>query len=312
LNTFTRALVWLLLLPSAAYSQTHLVIVSGLGGDPRYTAQFTSLASKLADSARTRFGIPAENISWLGEQQSARSPLYRGRATSDAIHGLLRSLAQNVGAREQLVIVLIGHGGGEGDNTRISLPGPDMTVADFAKMLERFPTQTVAFVNLTSASGDGMKTLSGERRVVITATKSSFERNESQFGRYFITALTTPVADADKDERVSLLEAFNYAATETKRFYENEGRLATEHPQLDDSTRARRLFLDAGRSVAKASSDPQLAGLYRSQEELRARIDSLRSRRSGMPAAAYESQLEKLLTEFAERAREIRQREAKP
>ena len=76
--------------------------------------------------------------------------------------------------------------------------------------------------------------ISGPNRVVITATKSAFERNESQFARFFVDALAKDVADVDKDGRVSLLEAFRYATVETKRVYENATKLQTEHAQFDD------------------------------------------------------------------------------
>ena len=50
-------------------------------------------------------------------------------------------------------------------------------------------------------------------------------------------------ADTDKDGRVSLLEAYTYAQAEVKRFYEVDGRLATEHSQIADNDQlARRFF----------------------------------------------------------------------
>ena len=103
--------------------------------------------------------------------------------------------------------MLIGHGSGEGEDTKISIPGPDLSAHDFSVLLGKFATQRVAFVNLTSASGDMLPILSAQNRVVITATKSSFERNESKFAQFFVDALTKDGADTDKDGRVSLLEA---------------------------------------------------------------------------------------------------------
>ena len=77
-------------------------------------------------------------------------------------------------------------------------------------------------------------TVSGANRVIITATKTAFERNESHFGRYFVDAFAKDGADADKDGRVSLLEAFRYAALETKRFYDKR------EPPADRARPARR------------------------------------------------------------------------
>src|SRR4029450_11370062 len=68
-----------------------------------------------------------------------------------------------------------------------------------------------------------------------TATKSDMERNQTRFATYFIQAYASDVADADKDGRVSVLEAFDYARREVARAYESENHLLTEHAQLDDN-----------------------------------------------------------------------------
>ena len=82
------------------------------------------------------------------------------------------------------MIVLIGHGGTTGE-PRLSLTGPDLTAADLARFLAAFPTQSVAVVNSSSASGDFQGPLASPKRTVITATKSSMEGNEAVFGGFF-------------------------------------------------------------------------------------------------------------------------------
>ncbi len=311
------------------HAQTRLVVISGLGGEPKYKQSFAQWSKALAEAGRSRFGLPETNITWLGEDSVATSPLYRGRATKLNIERAFDAVARTAGANEQVVIVLIGHGAGEGEDTRISLPGPDVTAADFARLLARFPTQRVAFINLTSGSGDVMRVLAGPRRIIVTATKSAFERNESRFAEHFVTAFASTGADADKDGRISILEAFRFAAAETRRFYETESRLATEHPQLDDNgdgvgtatpdsrtgdgAQARRFFLDVSTVAAQAvANNPRLAALYKEQDIRRDEIDSLRKREAQMSAAAYESALEKVVSAFADAAREIRRLEGRP
>ena len=231
-------------------------------------------------------------------------------------------------AGDQIVIVLIGHGSGEGDETKISIPGPDLSAGDFARLLARFPTQKVAFVNLTSASGDMLPVLAAPNRVIITATKSAFERNESHFAQFFVDALTKDVADTDKDGRVSLLEAFRYAVVETKRIYENDTRLLTEHAQLEDmgaKTRRRRARRqDRGRRARAAvlprrcirepragANDPQLAALYKDKFALEDQIDALRTKKTGMTADSYDDALEDLLVQLARKIREKHSRDRK-
>ncbi len=304
-------------------AQTRVVIVSGLGGEAKYTAEFAHEASALAAALQSRFSIPDSNIFWFGEDSISKAPRFRAQSTKPNVEKAILGIAARAEPASQFVLVLIGHGAGEGPDTRLSIPGPDLDAKDFARLLAAFPTQRVAFVNLSSGSGDMIATLTAANRVVITATKTTFERNESHFGRYFVDAFTQPGADVDKDGRVSLLEAFRYAALETKRFYEKGSLLQTEHAQLadegakagnadptgafGDGALARRFFLDGGRQRAVASAnDPKLDVLYADQFALQEQIEQLRARKKAMTPDAYDAALEPLLIALARKSREIR------
>lgn len=304
-----RLLTLLLALPSMLAAQTHLVIVSGIGGDPKYTKAFGSLSSTLAQAAHDRAKLTDSSIVWLGDTSAAKLRWYRGASTRTNVEQTLARIANRNEANAQVVLVLIGHGSGEGAETRVSLPGPDMTALDFARVLSRLGNRRVAFINLTSASGDMLPVVSAPNRVVMTATKSAFQRNESQFARYFVDAFAKDGADTDKDARVSLLEAFKYAESETKRFYETDGKLATENAQLaDEGQLAGRFFLTGG-SAGNAASTPRLNALYTERNALDEQLQSLKRRKSAMSADAYDAELERLLLSLALKSREIRQLE---
>jgi hypothetical protein len=320
-----RSLVAALLgmtIAARAGAQTHLVIISGLGGEKKYTTAFNGIAEQLADAASTRFGIQEQDILWFGEDSVSRLPHFKGQSTKANIEKTMAQLATRAGPGDQIVLVLIGHGSGEGEDSKISIPGPDLSARDFAQLLARFPTQKVAFIDMTSASGDMLPVISGPNRVVITATKSSFERNESQFARFFVDALSKDVADVDKDGRVSLLEAFRYATAETKRVYENETKLQSEHAQFDDmglksgtaepdgktsqGLLARRFFLDGGFASRAGANDPQLSALYKEKFALEDQLDQLRLKKATMTADAYDDALEAVLVPLARKAKAIR------
>ena len=321
---WARRLAALALFPFPAFGQTHVIIVSGLGGEKKYTESFAKLASTFAEAANKRFGIPESEVLWFAEDSASKKPYFKAQSTKANVERAMTQLASRAAAGEQVIVVLIGHGSGEGDDSKISIPGPDLTARDFSALLGRFTKQKVAFVNLTSASGDMLPVVAAPNRVVITATKSAFERNEAHFAEYFIDALTKDVADTDKDGRISLFEAFTYAVAETKRLYENDTRLQTEHAQLDDmgakagvndpdgrtgqGMLARRFFLD-GAYVARAgvSNDPQLAGLYKDKLALEDRIQQLRAKKTSMTADAYDDALEDLLVQLARKAKTIRE-----
>jgi hypothetical protein len=303
-------------------AQTRVVIVSGLGGEPKYSTEFRAEAVGLATALHDRFSVPDSNIKWFGEDSISHAPRFSGQATKPNIEKAILAMAAKAEPSSQFVLVLIGHGAGEGADTRISIPGPDIDATDIARLLAAFPTQHVALINLASASGDMMPVVGGTNRVVITATKTAFERNESHFGQYFIEAFTKDGADADKDGRVSLLEAFRYAVLETKRFYDNASLLQSEHAQLadggakegtnaptgrtGDGALARRFFLDGSKIATLASNDPKLTALYGEQYALQEQIDSIRTKQGQMTADAYDAALEPFLISLARKSREIR------
>ena len=313
--------------PRPLLAQTHLIIIGGLGGEKKYSDSFASLGATLADAASKRFGIPDADIVWLGEDSVSKRPHYGGQSTKANVERVVAQLATRAGAGDQIAFVLIGHGSGEGENSKISLPGPDLSARDFAQLLARFPTQKVAFINMTSASGDMLPILAAPNRIIVTATKSSFERNESRFAQFFVDALTKDVADTDKDGRISLLEAFRYAVVETKRVYESDTRLQTEHAQLDDQgakagaaepdgrtgqgVLARRFFLDGGFVSRAGTNDPQVAALYKDKFAIEDQIEQLRTRKASMPADAYDDALENLLVQLARKAKSIREIEGR-
>jgi hypothetical protein len=292
---------------SSAGAQTRLVIVSGLGGSPKYTKDFAVLAGALAKAAKERAGLQDSAIAWYGDPAAEKSKYFRGPSFKDTVESAIAKLYARP-ASEQVVIVLIGHGSGEGDETRISLPGPDLSSRDFKRILAGFGTRRVAFVNLSSASGDMKDILAAPGRVIITATKSAFERNESHFGEYFISAFAMDGADTDKDNRVSLAEAYDYAELEVARLYENDGKLATEHSQMADASGvAKQFFLTPGAlQRAGASGDARLTALYAERFALDEQIQALKKKKTSMPEDAYWTEAERLLVTLAQKAKEIR------
>ena len=318
-------------LPASLRAQTRVLVVTGLGAEQKYQRQFISLGEQLTTALVTRYGIAESDVAWLGEDTTRNSRVYKGRATSQAIAREFDRLASIAKPNDQLLVVLIGHGSGDGEDTKFNIPGPDVTAREFNTMLSRFGAQRVAFLNLTTASGDALPVLALPNRIIVTATKSAYERNESQFARFFVEALAKDgaPADVDKDGRVSLLEAYRYAATETRRSYESDERLLTEHAQLDDDGNgkgtdlpdgrsagdglaARRYFIDGGSAGGRAAvSDPRLQKLYDDKFAIEDKVDALKQKKASMKEDAYYAELERLLVDLAKVARDIRQLEGR-
>jgi hypothetical protein len=313
------------LLPlSIAQAQSHVLVVSGIGGEQRNIDLFYELGKSFTESARTRHGVAPENVVWLSEDPARNGALIGGRSDKETIEKEIKRIAGVARPGDHVVLVLIGHGSSQGAEGKFNMPGPDLGSADFLALLEPLAAQRVAFLNLSSGSGDFIPVLSAPNRVIITATKTGFERNEPHFPRHFVESFAQDVADADKDGRISLWEAFDYANKEVKRFYEDDGRLLTEHAMLDDNGDKRgthepdpravdgdgsaaRTFYIAGKVAAGvAARDPRLAPLLQEKAEIEAAIETLRRAKAGMDSTVYEQQLEKLLVDLALKTKQIR------
>lgn len=303
-----------------------LVVITGIGGEPRFDERFHAWAATLMDAAAGRYGLADSQIVYLAADPQRDPGRARGRSGREEVRATLRDLASAMPPEAPLFVVIIGHGSFRGGVSKVNLPGPDMTAEDFAAALEPFGRRPILFANLTSASGEFLPRLSAPGRVVITASRSGRERNASVFAQHFVAAFLSDDADVDNDARLSILEAFNYARAEVERAYARDNKLLTEHAWLDDdgdgqgSDRpaagddgdghlAASLTLGGtAAATAAAPGDPELARLAERKKSLEQGVHALRQRKAGLSREDYENQLEELLIELALANREIRQR----
>lgn len=292
----------------AAAQRTHLLVVTGLGGEPAYSAAFVAQGAALHDLARTQWRVGDSSRTWLAEDPARDPRRIAGRATKEAVGNAFLALSRQVTAGDVVVVVLIGHGSGEGVQSRVNLPGADPTAADYSAWISGFARQTVIFVVGASASGDFAAALKGPGRVVITATRTAFERNESKFAEQFVRGLASNEADADKDGRTTVMESFTFAVREVAKVYETERKMLTEHAVISDSVLAARTVYAAGAS----SGDPRVVALVAERKALEEQVERLKARKESMAAAEYETELERLLVAIAEKSAEIRALERRP
>lgn len=292
----------------ASAQRVHVLIITGLAGEPQYRQGFLDAAATLADTARLRWGVADSSLIVLGEDPRLDPTHVTGTSTRDGVGKAFATLSHRVAPGDVVLVFLNGHGAGEGPESRVNLPGPDPTAADYASWLAAFPRQVVVFVNAASGSGDFVPVLAGKGRIVVAATRTAIERNAVSFARPFIRGLTSGEADADKDGRVSVLEAFEYARKEVARTYEADSRLLTEHAVLSDSSAARTVSFGAPR----AAVDPRVMALMNERQVLEVQVTALRGRKATMDSTAYSHELERLLLSMAEKSQAIRAAGVKP
>jgi len=135
---------------------------------------------------------------------------------------------------EPLWLILIGHGTFDGLQAKFNLRGPDVSAKQLQEWLKPV-TRPTTVINCASSSGPFINRLTGANRIVVTATKSGYEHNFARFGDHLSAAITDLAADLDKDDQVSLLEAYLAASSRVADWYRQEARLSTEHALLDDN-----------------------------------------------------------------------------
>lgn len=300
LRRFGELKLWITLWLACASLQARnldVVIVRGADGEEDFGKKFTTQVEAWK-TACAKSEVPVEVIA--GPETTAK---------------LEKRLASSKADRS-LWLVLIGHGTFDGREAMFNAEGPDFDAKQLAGWLAPLK-QEVAVIHTASSSGGFVRPLSGKGRIVITSTKSPDEVFYARFGEYFAEAIGGLLeADLDQDKQVSLLEAFRHASKSVAMFYDNDGRLATEHALLEDNgdgVPTRREALEAPPADAKLDGEraAQLVLVLSDEEKkltdeqrtkrdaLEAQIKKLRGQQAALGDEAYYAQLEKLLRELA-------------
>jgi hypothetical protein len=302
-------------LPARA-EQRFALIISGAAGNPQYAEQYSQWATNLQTILIERMKLARPRLTVLRDGAGAENA-----ATAVNVRRTLGAIRKSMVRGDLLLIVLIGHGTFDGMDAKFNLVGPDLESAEWAGLIEGLPGQVV-FVNTASASFPFLERLAGPRRIVISATDTIAQRFDTVFAEYFIKALQGDAGDLDKNDRISMWEAFAAATDGVRRHYQQRGQLATERGLLDDSgdgvghdatgssddgSAASRIYLDEALPGA-APTDEVLLQLLQKRAALETEADELKIRRSFLPPAEYQKEFERIMIELARVARDIRQR----
>lgn len=283
-----------------ALARVFLLVVVGLGGgEADQAAVFERWGETLVKTAAT-LGVPADRI-----QRVSGDP-----TRADVAQALTR-IAAAAAPDDVVMLVLIGHGTFDGRVPKFNLKGPDLAPADLEAMLKPVPAKRLVLVDTTEASGPFKDAMAGPSRTIVTATRSGAEQFTTLFGGYFVDALGTDAADLDKNRRITVQEAFEYAQREVARAFERTGLLATEHAVLDDTGKLAGVFALGTSGGEATSTDPKVRQLQEERRALEQQVESLKVLKGNLDPAKYDAELERLVTALALKTRELRQAEAK-
>jgi tetratricopeptide (TPR) repeat protein len=301
-------------LAGAAAASRYALVIEGVSGDETYAKLHREWLDGIVGVLKNKLGFDANHVTVLAETPGAGEQ----KSTAEVVKTVLARLAKTIKPDDLLFVMLIGHGTGEGADVKFNLVGPDLSAEEWNALLSPIPGRLV-FVDATSASFPFIKALAGPGRVVVTATQSVAERYHTVFAEGFIKAFSTDAADLDKNGRISIWEAFEYASRQVADYYQQSGHLATEHALLDDTGKgtgrdatvqgqngslAGLTYLDA--VPTPTSADPAVQGLYDRQRALTDQVDELRRRRDSLPPAEFDRAFEPLIVDLSAVSHEIR------
>jgi hypothetical protein len=284
-----------------AWGATYYVTVAGLGGEPDYEQRFTANAMDLDKTLKS--GAGAHVVTLTGKD-----------STKAKLTEVMTQVARDAKPEDDFVLTLIGHGSFDGTEYKFNLVGPDVSASELAAMCDKVAAKRQLIVDTTSASGGAVAVLERPGRAVIVATKSGTEKNATVFARYWVEALEDPTADTDKSDSISAMEAFAFADRKTAEFYTSQKRLATEHPEFEDTGRGDAVRAAGGGregalmstftvvrigAAQAAMNDPAKRDLMAKKEELEQKVDALKYQKAAMEPGEYKKELTAALVELA-------------
>lgn len=307
--------------------QKYVVILGGAAAEKKYEQRFRKWSLTLHDTLTRDYDYSTDHITLLLGKGDPTEPKISGACRQETIEQAIQTLQNKVQPGDQILFFFVGHGTSDEEVAKFNIVGPDITGQRFAEMLDGFLKQDIIVVNTTSSSYLFSTALSKPGRVLISATRGQAEKYDTTFAPFFIDALANHAGDRDKNTRVSIWEAFQYARTLTEKWYSDQGRLPTEHSTLDDNGDA--LFStdpdptkDDGRLAQiayvdllkvslpdgiSAGEESETARLLMAQMlDLERSVLLLRSRKTEMLAKDYKQQLEPLLIALARTTRKLR------
>ncbi len=281
----------------AVHAAHYALIVAGLGGEAEYERRFREEVDSLEGIAN-RFGSEAHVTALRGEQ-----------ATREAVRRAMATIAERATAADQLVVTFIGHGSFDGENYRFNVPGSDITDADMAAWLQPIAARQQLIVLATSASGAAVTRLQRDHRIVVTATKNGAERNAIRFAEHWVKALTSLEADRDKNDWVTVQEAYDYAARKVADTFKDNAALATEHSRMEGA-KAEQFALGRLGNAKAMPTDAELNRLFAERLRIEADFETVKARKTDLKEDDYYVELEKALVELARTQKKIDARQA--
>jgi hypothetical protein len=240
--------------PPETGSRRALILV-GLPGDEEHQRLFRAILDEWQTWLTECLQFAPKDIAVLSGRDEAANAVHRP-ATKESVCQEVARLRTDIGSRDTLWVLVLGHANYDGRRAWFHLPGPDMNDMELAELFAGVECREQVFWLTHTCSGWFLRPLSRKGRIVVTATAPDNEFNETEFPQALATVAQgdTPKLDQDGNQLVSVAELFLAVVTEVDARFTKDERAPTEHAQLDDDGDGR--GTEAGELSGPAAESP--------------------------------------------------------
>jgi len=308
-----RICLAILLFPAIALADSSAVIIQGVGGSEEIEARFSKWAAETEKILVEDMGYAKDHVVLLAGE-SAR------KVNIEKTFGQVKA---QVKPQDTVILFLIGSGSFDVDY-KLNILGQDLTGKEYAKLIDDLNPARSVIIAASTSSGGLIETAAAKNRIILAGSRSGEKEEGTSFYQNFLAALKGNAADEDKDKKVTIWEAYKYAAAAFERFYKEQTRLQTEHPALaangaaqvdlkvsdqDAPVLARLTAFNAERAIVVA--DPRLQALLNEKKAIEQKIEALRLQKSLLSEDEYDKRLEEFVLELTRKNRQIQEQDKK-
>ncbi len=200
----------------APAGKCYAILVGGSPGSPMYSARFQDWIKRFKAYLTGRAGVPAENITVLSGDPAFKDAVQVTKGSEDVVKAISAASAK-CGTNDQFILFMVGHGYSMEPEENFALPAKDLRAAELKQALAGVKSRQQIILNLSTSSGAFLGSIAARGRINITATNGP-ESNAPVFAEFFLRGIESGRADGEggqKDGKVSLLEAYNWATYQT-------------------------------------------------------------------------------------------------
>lgn len=224
------------LIPATAFAEDYVLIIGGVGGEKSFYDAFWSATSRFHQLLTEEYGYAPEQITFLFEDEGEIAGLVNAEAKREPILTTFAQFAEKVQPSDRFILLMLGHATRSAEGLKFNLPGRDISQAEYTQHIHSIRAKQQILIFGFPYSEQIVQSLSAPGRIIITSSSvNEGYASRAGFGNLLVDALSQASADTNGDGTISLLEAFLWLQERTTEWYEQDGTIQSEHPQLDDN-----------------------------------------------------------------------------